>query len=222
MWDLLRRLTYRRAARVVAQTLVALGYFSRAVQCRASVIPNPLATSRSVSGAAGHEPAEIIMGMGRLADQKGFDLLARAFSIVAWKHRAWSLVIWGAGPLREELESLRSELGLDSRISFPGWTADPFRGNGSSPPVRAVIALRGLSQCALRGDGVRPSGSEFRLYERSTGDHPQRRGWYSRTHRKMLRRWLKRWIVCYQATSQIGTASVSALPKSSPVSTPGR
>ena len=66
------------------------------------------------------------MGMGRLADQKGFDLLSRAFSIVAWKHPAWSLVIWGEGPLRGELQSLRRELGLDTRISFPGWTADPF------------------------------------------------------------------------------------------------
>ena len=123
---LLRKLTYRRAARVVAQTRVALGYFSRAVQCRGSVIPNPLPISRSGSGAPGHERTKIMMGMGRLTHEKGFDLLARAFSIVAWKHRAWSLVIWGEGPLREELQSLRRELGLDTRISFPGWTADPF------------------------------------------------------------------------------------------------
>ena len=125
-WDLLRKLTYRRAARVVAQTVVALGYFSRAVRCRGSVIPNPLPTSRSACGASGHERAKIIMGMGRLTDQKGFDLLLRAFSIMAWKHPAWSLVIWGEGPLREELQLLRRELGLDTRISFPGWTADPF------------------------------------------------------------------------------------------------
>ena len=125
-WDLLRKLTYHRAARVVAQTHAALGHFSRAVRRRGSVIPNALPTSRSGSGAPGHERAKVIMGMGRLTHQKGFDLLSRAFSKVAGKHPAWSLVIWGAGPLREELESLRSELGLDSRISFPGWTADPF------------------------------------------------------------------------------------------------
>ena len=125
-WDLLRKLTYHRAARVVAQTHAALGHFSRAVRRRGSVIPNPLPNSRSGSGAPGHERAKVIMGMGRLTHQKGFDLLSRAFSKVAGKHPAWSLVIWGAGPLREELESLRSELGLDSRISFPGWTADPF------------------------------------------------------------------------------------------------
>ena len=61
-WDLLRKLTYHRAARVVAQTRVALGYFSRAVQCRGSVIPNPLPISRSGSGAPGHERTKIMMG----------------------------------------------------------------------------------------------------------------------------------------------------------------
>ena len=61
-----------------------------------------------------------------MTHQKGFDLLSRALSIVAWKQPTRSLVIWGEGPLWEELESLRSELGLDARISFPGWTADPF------------------------------------------------------------------------------------------------
>ena len=38
----------------------------------------------------------------------------------------------------------------------------------SSRTVRAVIALRGHSKCALRGDGVRRSGSEARLCEWST------------------------------------------------------
>ena len=125
-WDLLRKVTYRRAARIVAQTHGALSDFSSAAQRRGSVIPNPLPIARTRTVAPVHERAKVIVGMGRLSHEKGFDLLLRAFSIVAWKHPAWSLVIWGEGPLREELQSLRRELGLDTRISFPGWTADPF------------------------------------------------------------------------------------------------
>ena len=90
------------------------------------MIPNSLPISWTRSVEPVQERAKVIVGMGRLSHEKGFDLLLRAFSIVARKHPEWSLVIWGEGPLREELESLRSELGLDTRISFPGWTADPF------------------------------------------------------------------------------------------------
>ena len=126
-WDLLRKITYRRAARVVAQTQHALGYFSAAIRRRAEVIPNPLQISMPRGGVRACGRAKVIVAMGRLTHQKGFDLLSRAFSIVTRKHPTWSLVIWGEGPLRKELESLRLELGLGTRISFPGWTSDPFR-----------------------------------------------------------------------------------------------
>ena len=130
VWNSLRRIAYPHAAHVIALTERALSFFSAAVRKRGCVIPNPISLpdEGSCSGSAGRR--NVVMGMGRLTDEKGFDQLLRAFAMVADKHRVWSLVIWGEGPLRGELEVLRDELGLGGRVSFPGWTSDPFREMG--------------------------------------------------------------------------------------------
>jgi glycosyltransferase involved in cell wall biosynthesis len=65
--------------------------------------------------------------MGRLAHQKGFDVLLRAFAACAARHRAWSLVILGEGDQRRMLEAQRAELGLSDRVKFPGWVPEPIR-----------------------------------------------------------------------------------------------
>jgi glycosyltransferase involved in cell wall biosynthesis len=127
-WSSLRRLTYPRAAAVVAQTGQALQYFSAAVRRRGRVIPNPI---RPLSAPAAVEAEgttggrRTVLAMGRLTTQKGFDLLLQAFAGVAPRHEGWVLDIWGEGPERPRLAALAQELGLTDRVRLPGRTREP-------------------------------------------------------------------------------------------------
>ena len=69
--------------------------------------------------------APVILAAGRLAPQKDFPTLVKAFARVV-RHRPCRLVILGEGKRRDELEALIRELGLDDRVSLPGWTDNPF------------------------------------------------------------------------------------------------
>lgn len=130
-WALLRSVVYLWASCLVVQTERTLGYFSLSVRRNARVIPNPI-----VLPDMDHQPLGnitkhkfnrfTIVAMGRLDKQKGFDLLIKAYAIIAPQHPDWSMVIWGEGPERFNLENLRDELGLHERILLPGQTQEPF------------------------------------------------------------------------------------------------
>ena len=126
VWRVLRRVSYRYAASVIALTTDALGYFSAAVRRKGYVIPNPIALPVESNRTGVVKRDRTIVGMGRLTYQKGFERLLHAFSFIARKHPEWSLIIWGEGAGRAALEILRDELGLQGRVSFPGWTGEPF------------------------------------------------------------------------------------------------
>lgn len=66
-------------------------------------------------------PTKVIVAGGRLAHQKGFDVLLKAFSIVR-KHSDVKLIIFGEGVLHGSLENLAIELGINNYVSFPGYT----------------------------------------------------------------------------------------------------
>ena len=65
--------------------------------------------------------APLILAMGRLHENKAFDVLLEAVS------RVPNVYLWlaGDGPLREVLETQAEKLGIKSRIRFLGWRNDP-------------------------------------------------------------------------------------------------
>lgn len=67
----------------------------------------------------------VILGAGRMTDQKDFPTLIRAFGRVR-RQRPVRLVILGEGPLRGELEALVATLDVADDIALPGFVSNPF------------------------------------------------------------------------------------------------
>jgi glycosyltransferase involved in cell wall biosynthesis len=63
-------------------------------------------------------PGPIVGAVGRLEQQKGFDVLLRAFRDV----EGATLVIVGDGSERERLQALAREIGLEGRVIWQGWS----------------------------------------------------------------------------------------------------
>ena len=63
----------------------------------------------------------VVVSVGRMVEQKGFDDLIRAFAML----NEGSLVILGEGPLRKDLEALSQELGIADRVVMPGFLINP-------------------------------------------------------------------------------------------------
>ena len=86
---------------------------------RITNVPNSVPAPR-------HPPAEleapVVITAGRLTRQKGYDMLLEAFAVVADRHPAWELRIFGGGAKQSALKAQTTELGLDDRVRFGGVT----------------------------------------------------------------------------------------------------
>ncbi len=65
----------------------------------------------------------VFIAVGRLETQKGFDVLIRAFALIA-QRRPLRLLILGEGPLRGELEAQVRAAGLSDRVAMPGFVSN--------------------------------------------------------------------------------------------------
>lgn len=132
----LARIIYPRAARIVpvsdgvGESVRAFtGLSGRNFQ----TIHNPVVTPSLLEQAsappshrwlANHD-MPVLIGCGRLVEQKDFETLIRAFGIVRKARRA-RLVIMGDGDQRGQLEALVMREGLSADIDLPGFLRNPF------------------------------------------------------------------------------------------------
>jgi len=120
---LMRKLFYPFAAGFIFQTKQAAGFFSKKIQSRGIVLPNPLDLSRIPEPYKG-ERRRVVVGAGRLDRQKNFPLLIKAFAQFYKDYPDYTLTIYGEGTLREELEALAASLLPKDAYRLPGNTTE--------------------------------------------------------------------------------------------------
>lgn len=87
------------------------------------VIPNAINPSFIRKPYEG-EREKVIVGAGRLNEQKNFHLLISSFARIADKFPEYKLVIYGKGNLLESLQNLAKEKGIENRVEFPGFVSN--------------------------------------------------------------------------------------------------
>jgi glycosyltransferase involved in cell wall biosynthesis len=95
-------------------------------------IRNPLPTREATapSGRPLHpwldadRPLPVVIGAGRLAEQKGFDILIRSVAALRDQQRPVRLIILGEGEKQPEFEALIGQLDLQDYVHMPGYVED--------------------------------------------------------------------------------------------------
>ena len=120
----MRDLSLELADACVFQTEDAKEYFSKRIQKKGTIIYNPV--NPELPARYSGERKKTIVAAGRLAKQKNFQLLIKAFAKVANRHPDYQLWIYGEGPDRQELEELVEKLGLTKQVIMPGFSNDVY------------------------------------------------------------------------------------------------
>ena len=126
-WFWLRKLFYPFAEHLVVQNQEIKKWFNK-YNNSIVVIPNPVYSI----GKSPREPLEVLLppgkllvAMGRLVKQKGFDILLNVFSKLHTVHKDWNLVVIGEGHLEGTLRRQTKELNLDKVVYFLGRISHP-------------------------------------------------------------------------------------------------
>ncbi|MDY5651359.1 MAG: glycosyltransferase family 4 protein [Paludibacteraceae bacterium] len=126
-WALLGRVRTRQLVQAVKplERLVVLTDADKAAWEKAgctnvTVIPNPCAINSRKSKVESRK-TKTVLAVGRLHEQKGFDLLLQAWKPIEKTYSDWSLRIVGEGPKRAELEAQIESQGL-KRVVLAGAT----------------------------------------------------------------------------------------------------
>jgi GalNAc-alpha-(1->4)-GalNAc-alpha-(1->3)-diNAcBac-PP-undecaprenol alpha-1,4-N-acetyl-D-galactosaminyltransferase len=120
------RISYPFASILMVQTqAVAVKYVASGWSLKhLRVIPNPVPEKMlNIQYRASGATTKLLLGVGRLHEQKQFHILIKVFANLAQRHANWSLRIVGKGGLRTVLQQQITDLGLEARIELAGQSA---------------------------------------------------------------------------------------------------
>lgn len=115
---ILRKLLYWRADYCVFQTEGAQKCYSKYIQKKSIVIPNPVKDNLPYRSLI---PNKEIIAIGRLMHQKNYYILINAFNKLSTADDNYHLRIFGEGKEEEQLKKLVIDLNLEKRIHFEGF-----------------------------------------------------------------------------------------------------
>ena len=110
---------FPKADAIVCQSKAVVDFFPKKAQKKCIVLENPI-NSTAIPERFQGERRKVIVGVGRLSEQKNFKLLIEAFANLNSSFGDYKLEIYGEGAQRNELEKLIDKLNLSSKVFLMG------------------------------------------------------------------------------------------------------
>jgi glycosyltransferase involved in cell wall biosynthesis len=114
IWRIFRWLLYNKLDLLVSLTKRDVAQLQR-FNHNVAVIPNPLTFYPEQSAKL---ESKLMIAVGRLEHQKGYDLMLEVFERFCIKNSDWKLKIIGDGTLKSDIEKLAQEKGIADRINI--------------------------------------------------------------------------------------------------------
>lgn len=111
--------TYLKAHKIVFQTDEVKAMYPISLQDKAVVIPNPV--NENLPDCFEGKRKKNIVSVGRIVEQKNFSMLIEAFAKFHKIYSEYKLIIYGEGPLLENLKQEVESLGITDYVIFPGY-----------------------------------------------------------------------------------------------------
>lgn len=121
-WSFLRKISYRHAKHIISLTQEDLSKYQSLG--RTSCIYNPVIPPENP--VISKMDTKVVLAVGRLDPQKGFDLLIKSWAMVNAKHPDWALKIVGDGREKDRLQELIAESGLKQSVNIEPSTSNVF------------------------------------------------------------------------------------------------
>lgn len=122
------------------------------------VIGNPIdldtVRARAAEPQAPPPGAPSLLAVGRLAAQKGFDVLVQAVPAVLRRHPGAVLTILGEGEERERLEAAAAALGVRHAVRLPGRSPNPLPAMAASDLLVSSSRYEGFANVILEAMAV--------------------------------------------------------------------
>ena len=119
--DKLMHFMYNRADGAVFQSNGAKAFYSKKLQEKSAVIPNPLMGVKEEYLYNSEQANKVIAFAGRFETmQKRQDIMLEAMKKVLEKHPDYKLVFYGDGENEDEIKRLATDMGIESNVIFAG------------------------------------------------------------------------------------------------------
>ncbi len=117
---ILRKILYRFSDGFVFQSEDAKNFFSKEIQSRSTVIPNPV--NPNLPNRYSGIRKKKIVSIGRLENAKNYEMSIRAFKCFYVNHSDYIYEIYGEGSMKEGLTRLIRSLNLSNAVFLKGFT----------------------------------------------------------------------------------------------------
>ena len=179
IFSLLELFVVNRSAGGVFQIKGASVFYSKRLQERGTIIPNPIFVREKIETVAFSEREKTIVSVGRLDNNpKRYDIMIKAFSLFSRNHPEWVLKLYGIGCDENIIKKWCVEEGIAEKVIFMGLSKHPMSDISNAGMFLITSDFEGISNSLLEAMAVglpcvstdsAPGGARMLIQNNSNG-----------------------------------------------------